>query len=154
VVMRRDTSMRRQGLGVLASQFLGCWLGLFSVLVMFPICSAAYTTLIQTLPAAGTVVAQPPRAIQFWFTAPIERQLSHIEVFRVALDPRTGDVKPGQRIDQGWLPGPRAAQEVGVRLPDRLAPGRYLVQWVVVAIDAHRLEGHFTFTYAPSAAPS
>src|SRR2546428_11434254 len=106
------------------------------------------------LPAAGTVVAQPPRAVRFWFTAPIEQHLSHIAVFRVALDPRTGDVTLGQRIDQGWLPGPRAAREVGVRLPDALEPGRYLVQWVIVAIDAHRLQGTFTFTYDPSSAPS
>src|SRR5262249_59203737 len=104
---------------------------------------------IQTQPAAGAVVTQPPRAVQFWFTEPIERALSRIEVFRVA-----GDVTPEQRIDQGWLPGPRAAREVGVRLPEALPAGRYLVQWVIVAIDAHRLQGTFTFTYAPSAAPS
>jgi methionine-rich copper-binding protein CopC len=100
------------------------------------------------------VVAQPPRAVQFWFTEPIERTLSRIEVFRGALAPATGDVKPAQRIDQGWLPGPRAAREVGVRLPEALTAGHSLVQWVIVAIDAHRLQGTFTFTYDPSAAPS
>ena len=42
--------------------------------------------------------------------------------------PATGDVKPAQRIDQGWLPGPRAAREVGVRLPEALTAGRSLVQ--------------------------
>jgi methionine-rich copper-binding protein CopC len=144
----------RQGWWVVASQRLVCWLGLLSVLVLFPVCLAAHTTLVQTLPAAGAVVAQPPRAVQFWFTEPIERTLSRIEVFRVALDPTTGDVKPEQRIDQGWLPGPRAAREVGVRLPEALTAGHYLVQWVIVAIDAHRLQGTFTFTYDPSAAPS
>jgi copper resistance protein C len=137
----------------LASQRLVCWLGLLGVLVMFPVCSAAHTTLVQTLPAAGAVVAQPPRAIRFWFTEPIEETLSRIEVFHVALDPRPGTGKPGARIDQGWLPGPRAARQVGVRLPDVLEPGRYLVQWVVVAIDTHRLQGTFTFTYDPSSAP-
>jgi methionine-rich copper-binding protein CopC len=100
------------------------------------------------------VVAQPPRAVQFWFTEPIERTLSRIEVFRGALDPTTGDVTPEQRIDQGWLPGPRAAREVGVRLPEALTAGHYLVQWAIVAIDAHRLQGTCTCTYAPSAAPS
>jgi methionine-rich copper-binding protein CopC len=89
----------RQGWQVVASQRLVCWLGLLSVLALFPVCLAAHTTLVQTLPAPGAVVAQPPRAVQFWFTEPIERTLSRIEVFRVALDPTTGDVKPEQRID-------------------------------------------------------
>ena len=97
-------------------------------------------------------VAQPPREVRCWFNEPIERQFSRIEVFRVALDPATGAVQPGQRIDQGWLPGPRATREVGVRLPETLAPGRYVVQWVVLAIDAHRTQGSFMFTYDPSSA--
>ncbi len=144
----------RWRLGCLASQPLLCWLGFLGVLVLFPMGIAAHTALLQTVPAAGTVVAQPPRAIRFWFTEPIERALSRIDVFRVVIDPTTGDVKPGQRIDQGWLPGPRAAREVGVQLPEALTAGRYLVQWVVVTIDTHRLQGTFTFTYDPSAAPS
>jgi methionine-rich copper-binding protein CopC len=143
----------RQGWRVVVSQRRVCWLGLLSVLVLLPVCLAAHTTLLQTLPAAGAVVIQPPRAVQFWFSEPIERTRSRIEVFRVGLDPTTGDVTPEQRIDQGWLPGPRATREVGVRLPEALTAGRYLVQWVMVAIDAHRLQGTFTFTYAPSAAP-
>jgi methionine-rich copper-binding protein CopC len=107
---------------------------------------------VRTLPAAETVVTQPPSAVRFWFNEPIERQFSRIEVFRVVLDPATGEVKPGQRMDQGWLPGPRATREVGVRLPETLAPGRYVVQWVVLAIDAHRTQGSFMFTYDPSSA--
>jgi methionine-rich copper-binding protein CopC len=145
--------MMCQGWRVVASQRLVGWLGLLSVLVLFPVYLAAHTTLVQTLPAAGAVVAQPPHAVRFWFTKPIERARSRIAVFRVALDPTTGDVKPEQRIDQGWLPGPRAAHEVGVRLPEALTAGRYLVQWAIVALDAHRLQGTFTFTYDPSAAP-
>src|SRR5262249_3641820 len=129
------------------------WLGLLSVLVLWPVCLAAHTTLVQTLPAAGAGGAHPPPAVQVWFTEPVERALSRVAVFSVALHPPPGDVTPAQRIDQGWLPGPRAAREVGVRLPEALTPGRYLVQWGIVAIDAHRLQGTFTFTYAPSAAP-
>lgn len=68
------------------------------------------------------------------------------------MDAATGTVKPGPRIDQGWLPGPRTAREVSVRLPETLEPGRYLVQWAVLAIDAHRTQGSFMFTYNPSSA--
>jgi len=143
----------RQGWRVVASPRLVCWPGLLSVLVLFPVGLAAHTALIQTQPAAGAAVAQPPRAVQCWFTEPIERARSRIAVFRIARDPPTDDVMPEQRIDQGWLPGPRAAREVGVRLPEALPAGRYLVQWIIVALDAHRLQGTFTFTYAPSAAP-
>ncbi|MBI3304113.1 MAG: copper resistance protein CopC [Deltaproteobacteria bacterium] len=129
------------------------WLGLLGLLVTFPVVTAAHTALVRTAPAAGAVVTQPPHEVRFWFNEPIERHFSRIEVFRIALDPATGAVKPGQRIDQGWLPGPRALREVGVRLPETLAPGRYLVQWVVLAIDAHRTQGSFTFTYNPSSTP-
>ncbi len=142
----------RQFLGFLAAQSLVGWLVLLGLLMTFPARSAAHTALVRTTPAAGTVVAQPPREVRFWFNEPIERQFSRIEVFRVALDPATGAVQPGQRIDQGWLPGPRTTREVGVRLPETLAPGRYVVQWVVLAIDAHRTQGSFIFTYDPSSA--
>ena len=142
----------RQALGFLAAQSLVGWFVLLGLLIIFPARLAAHTALVRTTPAAGTVVAQPPREVRFWFNEPIERQFSRIEVFRVALDPVTGAVQPGQRIDQGWLPGPRATREVGVRLPETLTPGRYVVQWAVLAIDAHRTQGSFMFTYDPASA--
>lgn len=142
----------RQSLGLLMAQSLVGWLGLLGLLLTFPAHIAAHTALVRTTPAAGTVVAQPPREVRLWFNEPIERQFSRIEVFRVALAPATGEAQPGQRIDQGWLPGPRTTREVSVRLPEPLAPGRYVVQWVVLAIDAHRTQGSFMFTYDPSSA--
>ena len=132
---------------------LARWLVLLGLLALCPEFLAAHTALVRTIPAAGAVVAQPPREVRFWFNEPIERQFSRIEVFRTVLDPGTGAVQPGERIDQGWLPGPRATREVGVRLPEALEPGRYIVQWLVLAIDAHRTQGSFMFTYQPSSAP-
>ena len=141
----------RQSYGLLAVLLAG-WLILLGLLMMYPGFLAAHTALVRTMPAAEAVVAQPPRAIRFWFNEPIERHFSRIEVFRAVLAPGTGAVQPGERIDQGWLPGPRTAREVGVRLPETLAPGRYIVQWMVLAIDAHRTQGSLTFTYDPSSA--
>jgi len=141
----------RQSYGLLAARLAG-WLMLLGLLLMYPGFLAAHTALVRTMPAAGAVVAQPPREIRFWFNEPIERYFSRIEVFRAVLAPGTGGVQPGERIDQGWLPGPRATREVGVRLPETLAPGRYIVQWMVLAIDAHRTQGSFMFTYDPSSA--
>jgi len=131
---------------------LAGWLILLGLLIMYPGFLAAHTALVRTMPAAETVVAQPPREVRLWFNEPIERHFSRIEVFRTVLDPGTGAVQPGERIDQGLLPGPRATLEVGVRLPETLTPGRYIVQWIVLAIDAHRTQGSFMFTYDPSAA--
>jgi methionine-rich copper-binding protein CopC len=142
----------RQAYGFLAARLAG-WLILLGLLMMYPGFLAAHTALVRTMPAAEAVVSQPPREIRFWFNEPVERHFSRIEVFRAVLDPGTGAVQPGERIDQGWLPGPRAAREVGVRLPETLAPGDYIVQWMVLAIDTHRTQGSFMFTYAPSAAP-
>jgi methionine-rich copper-binding protein CopC len=137
--------------GLLAALLAG-WLILLGLFMMYPWCVAAHTTLVRTMPTAGAVVAQPPREVRFWFNEPIERHFSRIEVFRAVLDPRTGAVQPGERIDQGWLPGPRATREVGVRLPETLAPGRYIVQWMVLAIDTHRTQGSFIFAYDPASA--
>ena len=139
---------RCQSRGLLAR-----WLVLLGLLALCPEFLAAHTALVRTIPAAGAVVAQPPHEVRFWFNEPIERQFSRIEVFRTVLDPGTGAVQPGERIDQGWLPGPRATREVGVRLPETLEPGRYIVQWLVLAIDTHRTQGSFMFTYQPSSAP-
>jgi copper resistance protein C len=139
----------RQSCGLLAALLAG-WLVLLGLLMMRPEFLAAHTALVRTLPAAGAVVARPPREVRFWFNEPIERHFSRIEVFRAVLNPETGAVQPGERIDQGWLPGPRATREVGVRLPETLEPGRYVVQWMVLAIDTHRTQGSFMFTYNPS----
>lgn len=136
----------------LLAALLAGWLLVLGLFLMYPGCVAAHTALVRTTPAAGAVVAQLPREVRFWFNEPIERHFSRIEVFRAVLDPRTGVAQPGERIDQGWLPGPRATREVGVRLPETLAPGRYLVQWMVLAIDTHRTQGSFMFTYDPSSA--
>src|SRR5437867_9280573 len=148
--MMLQTSSHQSG-GLLAALLAG-WLELLGLLIMCPGLLAAHTVLVRTMPADGAVVAQPPREIRLWFNEPIERHFSRIEVFRAVLDPGTGAVQPGERIDQGWLPGPRATREVGVRLPETLAPGRYIVQWVVLAIDAHRTQGSFMFTYDPTSA--
>ena len=141
----------RQSCGLLAA-FLAEWLVPLGLLMICPGFLAAHTALVRTMPAAGAVVARPPHEVRFWFNEPIERHFSRIEVFRAVLDVGTGAVQPGERIDQGWLPGPRATREVGVRLPETLAPGRYIVQWLVLAIDAHRTQGSFMFTYDPSSA--
>jgi methionine-rich copper-binding protein CopC len=141
----------QQPYGLLAVH-LARWFVLLGLLIMSPGSLAAHTALVHTMPADGAVIAQPPRAIRLWFNEPVERDFSRIAVFRAVLDPGTGTVQPGERIDQGWLPGPRTAREVGVRLPETLAPGRYIVQWMVQAIDAHRTQGSFMFTYDPSAA--
>ena len=136
----------------LLAALLAGWLILLGLFMMYPGCVAAHTALVRTMPAAGAVVAQPPREVRFWFNEPIERYFSRIEVFRAVLDPGTGAMQPGERIDQGWLPGPRATREVGIRLPETLTPGRYIVQWMVLAIDTHRTQGSFMFTYDPSSA--
>jgi copper resistance protein C len=141
----------RQAYGLLAVLLAG-WFILLGLLMMYPGFLAAHTALVRTMPAAEAVVAQPPREVRFWFNEPIERYFSRIEVFRAVLHPGTSAVQPGERIDQGWLPGPRATREVGVRLPETLAPGRYIVQWMVLAIDAHRTQGSFMFIYDPASA--
>ena len=75
----------RQSYGLLAALLAG-GLILLGLLMIYPGFLAAHTALVRTMPAAGAVVAQPPRAIRFWFNEPVERHFSRIEVFRAVLE--------------------------------------------------------------------
>ena len=91
-----------------------------------------------------------PRAIRFWFNEPVERHFSRIEVFRASWTPGLVRCSLGSALTKvgcrGLAPRARCASS------ETLAPGRYIVQWMVLAIDAHRTQGSFMFTYDPSSA--
>ena len=119
--------------------------------LMFPAWLGAHTKLSRSVPGQGAVVTQPPPEVRCWFSEPVEVRFSTVTVVRTTGDPATGHLQPLERVDQGWQPGPNVTKEVAVTLPANLAPGVYLVQWAVLAVDGHRISGTFTWTYKPAA---
>src|SRR5262245_60496149 len=116
----------RQPYGLLVALLAG-WLILLGLLMIYPGFLAAHTALVRTMPADGAVVAHPPHEVRFWFNEPIERYFSRIEIFRAVLNPVTSAIQPGERIDQGWLPGPRATRERSEEHTSELQSLRHLV---------------------------
>lgn len=113
----------------------------------------AHASLVRTTPPANAVLTEAPMEVQLRFSEPIERRFSRIEIYYAMRDPATGAIQPGERVDEGWVPGARLARDLAVRLPAQLRPGFYLVQWAVLSVDSHRVSGSFTFSYSPATAP-
>ncbi len=128
------------------------WLGVTSLILLFPALLLAHGTLIRADPAVNTHVSQLPSEIRLWFNESVERRFSRITVHRATRDAATGELQPQERIDAGLSSGPRVTRELAVMLPETLPLGLYLVQWKVLSIDSHRTTGKFTLTYDPQAA--
>jgi methionine-rich copper-binding protein CopC len=100
----------------------------------------AHAFLDNATPKVGSVVTVAPKTIRIRFTNPVEAAFSHIQLFTadgkaVALGPTAADPS-----DQTQLIAP---------ITGTLAPGQYQVRWDVLAVDTHRTNGHFPFTYQP-----
>ena len=100
--------------------------------------AGAHAFLERAEPRVGsTVHASPPR-VRLWFTEPLERAFSDVQVQGASgarVDRRDVSVDPGD---------PRVMQ---VSLP-ALPPGAYRVVWRALSIDSHVTEGDFTFRLA------
>jgi methionine-rich copper-binding protein CopC len=87
------------------------------------------------VPAADSTVTAPA-TISVTFTEPLETKFSSLNVT---------DEK-GKKINTiASKPAPNDPLTLTLALPP-LQPGGYLVQWVSVAVDGHRMEGEYKFT--------
>ena len=99
----------------------------------------AHARLERAAPAAGSTVHGSPPQLKLWFTERLEPAFSKVRV----LD------RTGKQVDKGDPEVDRAdAKLLGVSLP-KLTPGTYRVQWRVLSVDTHVIEGDFTFSVAP-----
>lgn len=90
----------------------------------------AHATLERASPPVGGSVTGSPGEVRLWFSEAIEPRFSGAEV--------TG---PSGRA------GGRASvsgNQLVIAVP-HLAPGSYRVDWHVISVDTHKLEGSFTF---------
>ena len=101
--------------------------------------AGAHAHLDRAAPVAGSTVHGSPPQLKLWFTERLEPAFSKVRV----LD------RNGNQVDKGDPEVDRAdAKLLRVSLP-KLAPGTYRVQWRVLSVDTHVIEGDFTFNVAP-----
>jgi copper resistance protein C len=86
-------------------------------------------------PAADSVVP-PPAKITVTFSEAVEPKFSSLTLTDEAGKPLSKDASKGVAGDAKTM----------MLTPPTLTPGGYLVHWVSVAADGHRMEGEYKFT--------
>lgn len=115
----------------------GLLIAVLSVLSFSP--AGAHSRLERASPAAGSTIQRSPPQLKLWFTERLEPAFSKVRV----LD------RNGKQVDKADPEVDGAdAKLLRVSLP-KLAPGTYRVQWRVLSVDTHVIEGDFTFDVAP-----
>jgi copper resistance protein C len=92
----------------------------------------AHAELDHAEPRVGNRVATPPREVTLWFTQKLEPAFSRITVTNAA----------GERVDSGKTRVSGSQMSVSLRGG---GSGTYHVNWHVLSVDTHTMEGNFTF---------
>jgi len=107
-----------------------------ALLASAPAAAGAHAIILESEPAGGAKLAEPPTRIYLRFNSRIEKRLS-----RVTLTAADGQ------------PVPLAVKADGSEKPDRIGlvlgsvhPGAYVVRYKVLAADGHITEGALRFT--------
>lgn len=102
----------------------------------------AHARLVETYPADGGVVAEPPEQVQLLFNEPVEAEFDPIKVYDQEggrVDEEDARVSPDDRklmvVDLGELP-----------------EGSYTVEWRITSADGHPINDTFEFAVDASAA--
>ena len=96
--------------------------------------AAAHSLLLESSPAANSLVEAPPRELVLRFNNRIEKRLSKIRL--------VDEHGHGRELP---LTTDGAADRLQAALTD-VAPGRYRVEWQVLSTDGHVVTGRYTFT--------
>jgi methionine-rich copper-binding protein CopC len=117
-------------------QRLAALLGLSALLVLLPSAPAlAHARLLETDPADGARLSQPPKQVRLSFNEPIEAEFNPVKV----LD------QQGKRVDQGNARVDPDDRKVAVADLKQLAEGSYTVEWRVISADTHPVNGTYGF---------
>jgi methionine-rich copper-binding protein CopC len=106
-----------------------------------PVVLEAHAIVLESTPAAGAQLAEPPARIELRFNSRIEKRLSRVTLGRAGANPEPLPVP----VDRDGGPADRLVLPVGAAL----APGPYVVRYRVMAADGHISEGTIRFTVAP-----
>lgn len=97
---------------------------------------SAHALLVRSVPAAGDRLTRPPVAVDLWFSEPLDRSFSRVEVRD----------QSGQRVDEGVMEFSWTDEtQISVRLKP-LKPGVYIVSWRTLSKgDGHPWNGSFSY---------
>ncbi|HEY5346760.1 MAG TPA: copper resistance CopC family protein [Rhizomicrobium sp.] len=101
-----------------------------------PVAALAHAHLVKAAPAAGEICKTSPAEIDLDFTEALEPAFSSITV--------TGE--KGEAVNAALSVASGTFNHIVLK---KLAPGKYHVHWVSVAIDTHRTSGDYDFSVAP-----
>ncbi|HWJ42529.1 MAG TPA: copper resistance protein CopC [Solirubrobacterales bacterium] len=97
----------------------------------------AHATLEGSSPPRGAVAKEPPEAVVFRFSEPVEGNFGAVRVYDAE----------GERVDEGDAFHPGAdGRELGVHLEPDLADGSYTATYRVVSADGHIVSGGYVFS--------
>ncbi len=99
----------------------------------------AHAHLKSALPAADGTVKSAPSELDLTFSEGLNVKFSGIKM--------TGPDKATVRTGEAMLTNDGTTLMVPV--PDKLAPGKYRVEWHVLSTDGHKTNGSYSFTIAP-----
>ena len=112
------------------------WALCAALAALVPGSAGAHAIILESEPAAGATLSEPPARVYLRFNSKIEKRLSQVTI--TAPDGR---------------PVPLAVKADGSEKPDRIAlplgslrPGAYVVRYKVLAADGHITEGALRFT--------
>ena len=115
---------------------LRAWALITALLACGPATAAAHAIILESEPAAGAKLGEPPARIYLRFNSKLEKRLSRVTL-------ASADGRP--------VPLPAVAE--GSEMPDRivlplgkLRAGAYVVRYKVLAVDGHITEGVLRFS--------
>lgn len=105
-------------------------------LLLFATAASAHTGLQTTSPADGAQLGQPPAELELHFSG-------KVRLMRVSLaEAERGEVK------LAFMPGAVPEKDISLQLP-ALDAGDYIVSWVAMGGDGHKMSGDFSFQVLP-----
>lgn len=113
------------------------WMGAIAIFAMSlqPVPSRAHTELLQAIPRPVATVSEPPAGISLTFTEEVDAAFSGLSLVN----------QKGGTIDLKELRIEGARIEAIIAQP--LNEGTYRVNWHLLSVDGHRVEGSFSFEF-------
>lgn len=106
-------------------------------LLAAPAAASAHATLEGSVPSRGATVKQPPGAVAFRFSEPVEGNFGSVRVYDAE----------GERVDDGDAFHPNGeGAKLAVPLRPDLSDGSYTATYRVVSADGHIVSGGFVFS--------
>lgn len=110
----------------------------FIMLLLLSAGVSAHSKLMTTTPANEATISESPEQIMLAFNR-------KVRLLKVELIPDGSDA-----VDIGFKPMMKKAEEFAVALPE-LAAADYLVKWIAMGGDSHKMTGEFSFSLGATA---